>query len=398
MRAQVGIEESEYVTRLNNLKTQMVDKGIDAALLSVGADVYYFSGTAAYSILLISLSSYPVLFVRIGFDIACRDSWLPGQNIRRFHGMKDLTSTLLDVAPGAKVIGMEKDVMSAALWDKTTQQLPNYRFEDISPLVLAVRMVKSMSEVELIKKASGISHQGFLRCREILREGCTEMEVQCEIERSQRALGAAESMVMRLLSGGGFGVVASGPNTYQMCGPAVAISGVGTISSHPYGASARHIQKGDLVVVDKGTAFHGYHADEARTFTVGKASADQQRFFDIDREIQDAAIEAIKPGVLVSDVYAAAKKVAIKHDCLDYFMGYAQFGVEYVGHGVGLEIDEPPLITPYDNSVLTPGMVLAVEPKLVVPGWGGIQIEDTVVVTGFGHEILTSSTRELVEV
>ncbi|MDD5095076.1 MAG: Xaa-Pro peptidase family protein [Dehalococcoidia bacterium] len=396
MNQRIDIAPAEYRSRLANLRSRMAGQNIDVALVFDHPDVYYFAGTAAYSTLLIPNAGDPTLFVRMGIDVALRDSWLPPDNIRRFQGMEKLIIALAEIAPGARTIGVEKDLISANLWDKLLCLLPHCKIEDISPAILSARMVKSDAEIKLLKRASAISRQGFERCREMLKEGITEMEIQCEIERVQRAIGAEEAMSVRMLAGSGcFGLVASGPNTDQICGGAVAISSVGTSPAHPYGSSLRSLKQGDLVIVNKGTVYQGYHADEARTFVLGKADAKQQEMFKITREIQTETIEAVKPGAAVSEIYDAAKRIALKYDCFDYFMGYGQCGVEYVGHGVGLEIDEQPLIAPRNKTVLQPGMTLAIEPKLVVPGWGGIDIEDTVLVTKSGYERLTHSLKAL---
>ena len=166
----------------------------------------------------------------------------------------------------------------------------------------------------------------------------------------------------------------------------------------PYGPSLRKVRAGDLVCIDHGTMYRGYHSDEGRTFVVGKARDKQKRLFDIVRRAQDAAIAQVRPGVPAAEVYRAAWRVARDAGYEEYFMAYGQYGVEYLGHGLGLEIDEPPLVGPKTTTLLEEGMTLALEPKLIIPGWGGVDLEDTLVVTGDGCEVLTQGKRELVEV
>jgi len=153
-----------------------------------------------------------------------------------------------------------------------------------------------------------------------------------------------------------------------------------------------------MVDVNHGTCFCGYQCDEGKMFVLGKATQEQKRLFGVVRKAQDAAIAAIRPGVRSSEVYRAAARVAEDEGYGPDFMGRGRYGVEYLGHGVGLEIDEQPLIGPQNHIVLKEGMTLALEPKLIFPGVTGVDIEDTVLVTPEGCEVLTSGERELVEV
>lgn len=148
--------------------------------------------------------------------------------------------------------------------------------------------------------------------------------------------------------------------------------------------------------MNKGARLKGYHSDEARTFVFGEPTAEQRKYWNILMEIQDAALEAVKPGVCAAEVYEAAKKVALKNKCGDYFMGYGLQGVEYVGHGVGLEADEPPLISSKNRTFIEEGMTLALEPKLVIFGRYGMDLENTVAVTSNGSELLCDYPRKLI--
>lgn len=400
MSFKVAVERKEYVQRISRLRKGMEQASIDLAALFSATDVYYFSGTGVYAILVVPLERDPILLVRINLERAINEAWLPAENVRPSEGVKTLKQTIQGLGLRSRVLGVEKDVISAKMCERLTKLFPETRLEDISPLVLNIRMVKSPTEIETIKKAAAISRDGFQKCEEVLRAGITEVELQSEIQKVQRNAGAEEIMNVRnrLYSMGGFGIVTSGSNMDKISGWAITISGVGMSSACPFGASKRVIEKGDLVLVDKGTCFQGYHVDEARTYVIGKATDRQRELFDINQKINEAAVNTIKPGIAVSEVYAAAKKVAVESGCEQYFMGYGQYGMEYLGHGVGLEIDEPPMPSPHDHTILTPGMVLAIEPKLIVPGWGGVDTEDTVLVTAKGYEMLTHTPRELVEI
>jgi len=387
--------KNEYEKRLAKLRESMSVSGINIALLTQQRDIYYFTGTAVYSILVIPIDGEPILLVRINVDRAKRETWI--KDIRFSQGMCTLAEALSSFNKGN--IGIEKDVVSVSFYEQLIKNLPGFNFADVSPLVLAIRMLKSKPEINLIRKAAEISHLGFQKFAEIVEEGITEIELESEIEAAKKRVGHEGTMQFRTNNPGlSFGTLASGPNLTEVSGYWIAIIGKGPSSARPYGSSHRKIRRGDLVDVNHATVFQGYHSDEARMYVVGKPTAKQERIFSIVREAQKAAIEVIKPDIEVAQIYYSAEEIMKKHGYCEYFMAYGQYGVKYVGHGVGLEIDEPPLISPENKTILKPGMVLAIEPKVIIPKWGGMDLEDTVVVTEDGYEILTFTRRELIEV
>ena len=390
------IELPEYEKRISLLKQGMYQRGIDLALLFHSIDVYYFSGTGTYSILAVPLKGEPVLLVRTGLDRAWKDCWLERKNIISSQGMETL-KILVREMPGVRVIGIEKDTLTASFVERLSSLLPENQFQDISPTVLDVRRVKSEREIALMREAARISMAGFRRCEEVLTEGMTEVEIQSEIEIVQRMAGSDGGLIGRAAPPG-FGIIAAGPNSFEMSGAYISMSGIGLSNAHPDGPSRRRIRNGDMVVVDKVTSFQGYLADEGRTYVMGRADDQLRKYFEVVRQMLQACLEAIQPGALASNVYHAAKRVAAESGCLEYFMAHGQYGIEYIGHGIGLEVDEPPLITPNSTQILEPGMVIAIEPKLIIPGWGGVDLEDTVVITSQGNELLSQTRRDLIEI
>ena len=162
----------------------------------------------------------------------------------------------------------------------------------------------------------------------------------------------------------------------------------------PYGPSNKKIHKGDLVDVNHATVYQGYHSDEARMFKMGKPNRKEVKLYDVVLKALNASIASIRPGVKASDIFKVVKRIIDDSGYSEFFMGYNQYGVEYVGHGVGLEINEYPFIGPKNNELLKPGMVFALEPKLIVPGVTGIELEDTITVTKEGCEVLTSTRKD----
>jgi len=151
------------------------------------------------------------------------------------------------------------------------------------------------------------------------------------------------------------GIVSSGPNNWKISGHAMTVTGVGLSPSLPWGASRREITSGDLVVIDMGINFHGYHADVARTYIVGKADAKQNEMAAIVRDIYRSLLECVTAGVEGRVIRHAAEKAAEVNGVSDYFEGYGDIQGDYIGHGIGIEMDEPPVIDRRCNTVLREG-------------------------------------------
>lgn len=161
----------------------------------------------------------------------------------------------------------------------------------------------------------------------------------------------------------------------------------------PYGVAAdRVINTGDLITLDFGAVYKGYHSDITRTFCVGQASDKQREIYDIVLNAQLAGIEAVRPGLSGKDIDTVARNIIDQ-------AGYGQYFGHGLGHGVGLAIHEDPRLSPSNvNILMQPGMLVTVEPGIYIPGWGGIRIEDIVLVTAVGCQVLTASSKQFIEI
>ena len=182
----------EYQYRLDNLKAGMRQAGIDIALLTVSADVYYFSGTAVYSVLVVPVEGDPLLLVRINYERAAKECRLNKENIRRSQGLKSIQECLLELKTENVVIGIAKGVVTASFLESLKRLLPRPDYRDISPIVLNIRMKKSPQEIAILKRASHIQEKTFIKCEELIGSGISEVELQCELEKVQRIAGAEE--------------------------------------------------------------------------------------------------------------------------------------------------------------------------------------------------------------
>lgn len=237
------------------------------------------------------------------------------------------------------------------------------------PVVLEdLREVKDESELIKLKKAVAISDAAFTRALEILRPGITELEVAAELEDVMRRLGSERPAFATIVASGVRG-------------------------SLPHGlATSKVIEAGDLVTMDFGAVYEGYHSDITRTVCVGASNAKQREIYHTVLEAQILGTKTVKAGLSGVEVDAVVRKYITD-------AGYGKYFGHGLGHGVGLAIHEQPRLAP--KSVcqsLQAGMAVTVEPGIYLPEWGGVRIEDTVIVTNDGCDILTASDKRLIEI
>ncbi|HVM12983.1 MAG TPA: Xaa-Pro peptidase family protein [Egibacteraceae bacterium] len=386
---------SEHTRRWHALQRLLRDKGLSGAVVAYSRNVLYLAGMAVHGHVVVPTEGDPVLLAQI--DSGRAGALSPVPTVLTSRGVGTLVEVLADLGVADGVLGVEHDFLTIAAHGKLQGRLPRARFVDVAPDLLALRSIKSPEEVAVLERAARLSDAQLLRVREIARPGVTEVELHVELGRLQRTEGADGFSAKhgpndRLIE---HAWVVSGPHTEQVSGYWLTMTGAGPSPARPYGPTSRVLQEGDLLCCDVGTAVAGYHVDHARSYVLGCPDDRQRRCWDALLEMQSRAIEAAVPGRPASDVYDAAHRVAQTLGFADHFMTRALYDVPYVGHGVGLEIDEGPLLTPDNRTVLQEGMVLAVEPKVIVPGWGGLTVEDTVVLTRYGAQRLTGVTTEL---
>jgi Xaa-Pro aminopeptidase len=233
-----------------------------------------------------------------------------------------------------------------------------------SGMVLGLRMVKDREEIAKLRRACAIAADALEEAFDRIRPGMTEREAALWLEVRMREMGA---------EGPAFPfIVASGPR-----------------GSLPHAtAGSRALAPGDMVTFDVGCRYFGYHSDITRTVALGRPSPELQEVYELVRRAQEAGIAAVRPGVRARDIDAAARQVIVDG-------GYGERFGHGTGHGVGLEIHEWPRLSSRSDDELRAGMVLTVEPGIYLPGLGGVRIEDTVLVTEDGAQILTVSPKSL---
>lgn len=385
--------------------------GIDAALLLHPRDVLYYAGTARPASLLVVPAgggasssgasrgdsvTQVTLFVRRGLDQARQEATVG--RVEPMRGFSTIDGALGELGLAGGVLGTELDVTPANLVERLREAFAGWELADISSLVLEQRRVKDEGEIAATRRAAAAADAGHRRVPEVVAPGMSELALAAEIERAVRLAGHEGYQPLRYPEARGGGVLLmSGEHLRVRGGHGLVVTGGGLSAATPYGPSRRRIREGDLIVLDTGTTCDGYTADESRTFVVGQATDEQRALFAVTREAEEAALAAVRPGVPVADVYEAAEAV-VERGAEPFFAPGGLSLPGFVGHGIGLELDEPPVVWPRDDSVLREGMVLAIEIEVSALARGLMtKLEDTVVVRSAGCERVTHAPRELID-
>ena len=385
--------------RIRILQDKILEGELSAAVLFYSRDVLYYTGTAQPSYLVVFPQEY-FLFVRNGFEFALSDAFIPRERIREERRLENIFEEVFPRLPTNKKIGTELDILTVEQLAKFRMVFSGYEFVNISPIVLEQRKRKDASEIEKIKEACEVIDMGHKAVLSTLKEGCTELELAAAVENAHRLAGHEGIIFMRqsdfFMSRG---PISSGPNLSKFSGVVYSITGVGLSPSVPAGPSRRKISKGDLVVVDIPTLVKGYHADQTRTYILGMANKKVQNMYDSMREIADHLIENICPGMKCNEIFQMAVDKAEDRKVADAFLNFGGGKKSHmIGHGIGLECTEPPIISKYDHSEVSENYVVGLELHMYREDVGVVKLEDVILITNSGNEILTKSPRHLFEV
>lgn len=386
--------------RIKKFQKKMLDSGLDAILLTYSRSIFYYAGTTQPSVFIITPEEYYLLVLR-GFELALEETWLEIDKIHSGSNSRDAKKILKNWKIKRGYLGMELDMLPALEYFKFTEIFPEFEIIDISELILEQRKIKDDKEIDYTRKACKIAHRGHKKVLEVLRVGMTELELSAEIENAHRKAEHEGFYFMRPFDFFmGPGPLASGANLSKIAGKIQSISGVGLSSSIPMGASKKAIKKSEMIVVDIPTHHFGYHADQSRTYVLGRPPEICKTMYSGMIAIADQLIETLKPGSRCDALYKQAFTVAEEMGLSDYFMrlGIDRKKIPFIGHGVGLELNEPPLLSYNNQEVLEEGMVIALELEMSASIGEVVKLEDTLLITSYGAEILTITPRELHQV
>ncbi len=386
--------------RIRTLQQRLAAEGLDAALLIYSRDILYYTGTAQPSCLAVTPGDY-TLYVRSGFDFALRDVFIPRERLAEERRLEKILAGLLSRLAGKPPrVGTELDILTAEQFESLRKACPGVDFVNASPVTLEQRKVKEPGEIEKLRRACDAVHAGHGAILSTLREGVTELDLAAAIENAHRLAGHEGIFFIRLpdffMSRGPIG---SGPNLSRISGVVYTITGVGMSPSVPAGPSRRPIGRSETVVVDIPTLVDGYHADQTRTYCIGRAGQDIHTLYDDLLAVADHLVGAIRPGMTGRDVYRLALQKAGELGRAREFMSFGGGKASRIlGHGIGLELNEPPILSEPDSSILPENCVVALDMHMMSGDGGVVKLEDMVLVGGGGNEILTKTPRRLFEV
>jgi Xaa-Pro dipeptidase len=387
--------QSEIISRTAQFQNLLQENDINGALVSQNADLFYFTGTIQPSHLYIPADGEPVLIVHGDMDRVSKESEIanivPAKNRNKLGAILNGFGYSLQ-----RRTGLEMDVLPARRYLTLCREFPEAQFVDVSELIKTVRMIKSDYELTQFRKAYKILHKVLEKAQNEIRPGMTEIEVDGMLGGFSRAMGHQGLIRMRSYNQEMF-------YAHVYCGKTGAVSsfnvtplgGQGPNPAIAQGASSNIIVENTPIVIDYGVAINGYTTDVTRTFVIGELSPDFRRAYTFAREVKHFMEGWVQPGRYCSDLYKEVIQMVRDTGYQDHFGGYKDNQVQFTGHGIGLEIDEYPLIAEGFKVAFQPNMVFAFEPKLVFPDIGAVGVEDDYVVTETGLEKISTYDDDL---
>src|SRR5215469_9058397 len=355
--------------RLTRARAQLAQIRMDVLLVTQLANIRYLCGFSGSSGALVISERQSVFFTDGRYSEQAREE-VRGACIRILKGKSALAAATEWLCSQSKIrrIGIEPSHLSVADGTSLARSLrPRAKLVESPPIVERLRMIKDSDEIVKIRAACHLGVELFDRVLKVLRAGIRESEVAGELEFAARKAGADQMAFSTIIAGG-------------------------SRSALPHGrASGARIPAQGFVVCDFGVILAGYCSDMTRTVCVGRITNEQRLAYNAVQDAQQAALDSIKPGITVAKVDQAARKL-LRERKLDRFFTHS------TGHALGLEIHEAPRVAAGQQEQLRPGMVMTIEPGVYLPGKYGVRIEDTIVVTETGYEILTPCSKDLITV
>jgi Xaa-Pro dipeptidase len=382
--------QSEIVSRTERFQHLLKENHVNGALISQNTDLFYLSGTIQPSHLYIPADGEPVLAVHGDMDRVSQESGIanivPAKNRNKLGEILEGQGYRLRGRTG-----LEMDVLPAKRYMSLCRDFPEVQFVDMAELIKTVRMIKSGYELAQFKKAYEILDKVLEKAQKEIRPGMTEIEVDGMLGGFSRAMGHQGLIRMR-----GYNQEMFYAHVY--CGktgtvPSFTVAPLGGQGPNPaiaQGAGPNIIVENTPIVIDYGVAINGYTTDVTRTFVIGELPSDLLQAYAFAREVKHFMEGWVKPGRYCSDLYNEVTRMVREAGYQDYFGGYKGNQVQFTGHGIGLEIDEYPLIAAGFKVEFQPNMVFAFEPKLVFPDTGAVGVEDDYIVTENGLEKIST--------
>ncbi len=349
--------------RLDRLRSMVAEARVEALVVSALPNIRYLTGFTGSNALLLVTAEDAVLFtdgrykLQAGEEVADARVVVPRGTLA-----KALAGSVK--RRGLRRLAFERRRASFELYDALRSNLRGCRLQPLAGLVERLRAVKSEEEIAVIRRSVALNSAVFEAAVRKIRPGRTEAEVAADIEHRMRMLGAEKEAFETIVASGARAALPHARPTHKV------------------------LRKKEFIIIDQGVILDGYSSDMTRTLALGGLGRRARAVYQAVLEAQLAAISAVRPGVKAELVDRQARMTLQKHGLDEAF-------VHSTGHGVGLEIHETPRLGRNDKTVLEAGMVITIEPGAYLEGFGGVRIEDMVLVTGSGCEVLTPTSKDL---
>ena len=348
--------------RISSIRRYLDGYGIEAIIFLGLANIRYLAGFTGSDGALV-LSREKGWFLTDSRYTTQASLEVIGLEVVEYRVKKEGLASLL-TAESMRKVGFEAEHTSVSFAQALGETLPGTELLPVGIELDDIRLVKGANELLLLEKSAVIASEALLGIKELIRPGVREREIALELEFAMKRGGAEEKAFDFIVASGVRGALPHGK------------------------ASDKLIESGELVTIDFGAVYCGYHSDETVTVAVAKTDSKQREIYSIVKDAHDKALEAVKPGISLKELDCIARDFIAEKGYSDYF-GHG------LGHGVGLEVHERPVVSPRSEQTAEEGMVFTIEPGIYIPDWGGVRIEDTVVVTNDGFRLLTRVPKAL---
>lgn len=382
--------QPELKLRRDKIRSLMIQQNIDAALITCNVNLIYTYGRVISGYVYLPLNSPALIFVK-------RPNNITGEFVFSIRKPSEIIDIIKEQGlPLPSKMMLEGDELPYTEYTRLAALFPDAEIINGTPLIRQARSIKTPMEIEMFRRSGRAHARAYEQIPTVYRRGMTDLELSIEIERLMRlegslglfrVFGRSMEIFMGSVLGGDN---AASPSPYDF-----ALGGEGLDSALPGGVNNTLLKEGQSFMVDLGGNFNGYMGDMSRVFSIGKLTDKAYAAHQVCLDIQQQIAEIAKPGTICEEIYQIGLDMATKAGFADKFMGIDQ-QAKFIGHGIGLEINEAPVFAPRMKQELESGMVFALEPKIVIPGVGPVGVENSWVVTAEGVDKLTLCNEEII--
>jgi len=335
---------------------------IDAILVSDLKDVRYLTGFSGSEGLLLVSATEITLLVDSRYTVQAKNE-TTGCTVLEFREKQAALESFV-AGQGVTTLGIQAERVTVSFYNELRKHFPSVRFVQMGADVALLRVVKDPREITCLEKVANIASEALLGTLQTIKPGDTEKDIALRLEFAMRTAGTDDKSFDTIVASGQRGALPHGK------------------------ATGKPIARGELITIDFGALLDGYNSDETVTVAFGDPDETQRKIYQIVKDAHDKAIDAVRPGVRLKDLDAIAREHISQK-------GYGVYFGHGLGHGVGLDVHEKPVVSFRSEDVVREGMVFTIEPGIYIPGWGGVRIEDLVVATTDGCRLLSQVPKDL---